>query len=332
MKIKVIVVFVLFYSLGFKGLSQNLEIAWEKQIGTPNSDFFTDVIEDLQGGFTVTGSVRSPDNSDLDFWIVRFEQNGDILWQKYYGTPDNDYSYCIAQFPEGDYILAGKTSNENNVRPHLLKADKEGNEIWQKTIEADNRKFVKDIIAMDDRTFIVCGTQESDNAEKIWLAGFNTEGELLWEKTYGEETSSDAEALRKLPDGGFALAGKCSEKGKSVTDMWLFRFDKTGEKIWDKKISKTNSSVRPECICCSSDNNILSIGWLGTCMNDINSENPIFDYDLFLVKISPEGKEIWSKNIDSEGSEGGNAVTVRPDGKILMAGKKETSFLGRIGP
>lgn len=41
---------------------------------------------------------------------------------------------------------------------------------------------------------------------------------------------------------------------------------------------------------------------------------------------------IWTKNIDSEGSEGGSAVVVRPDGNILMAGKKETSFLGKIGP
>ncbi|HKI87929.1 MAG TPA: hypothetical protein VKA38_02805, partial [Draconibacterium sp.] len=38
------------------------------------------------------------------------------------------------------------------------------------------------------------------------------------------------------------------------------------------------------------------------------------------------------KNIDSEGSEGGNAVVIRPDGKILIGGKKETSFMGRIGP
>lgn len=72
-------------------------------------------------------------------------------------------------------------------------------------------------------------------------------------------------------------------------------------------------------------------GWYGTCMNDINSETPIFDYDLFLSKISPDGNIIWSKNIDSEGSEGGNTIVVRPDGKILLGGKKETSFLGHVG-
>jgi len=67
-------------------------------------------------------------------------------------------------------------------------------------------------------------------------------------------------------------------------------------------------------------------------MNDVNSENPVFDYDLLMVKVSPSGNVIWSKNIDSEGSEGGNGVAILRDGRILLAGKKETSFMGRVGP
>jgi hypothetical protein len=51
-----------------------------------------------------------------------------------------------------------------------------------------------------------------------------------------------------------------------------------------------------------------------------------------LCKVSPQGKLLWTKNIDSEGNEGGNSVTLRPDGKILIAGKKETSFTGKVGP
>ena len=137
--------------------------------------------------------------------------------------------------------------------------------------------------------------------------------------------------MKKLPDGGFVMAARVSPNGNQDSDLWLFRFDNTGEKLWDKKVESPGINVWPECVCCSPDKNIMVVGWYGTCMNDINYENPIFDYDLYLAKISPEGKVIWTKNIDSEGSEGGNAIAVRPDGKILLAGKKETSFLGRVG-
>jgi hypothetical protein len=141
-----------------------------------------------------------------------------------------------------------------------------------------------------------------------------------------------SQSLKQLPNGGFVLAGSVKDKNIPDSDLMLIRFSGDGEKIWKYEQPSIGKNVWPECICCSPDSNFIVVGWHGTCMNDINSENPVFDYDLFLSKISQEGKLVWSKNIDSEGSEGGNAVVVRNDGKILMAGKKETSFLGKIGP
>jgi hypothetical protein len=67
-------------------------------------------------------------------------------------------------------------------------------------------------------------------------------------------------------------------------------------------------------------------------MNDINSENPIFDFDLSLVKLDKNGNIVWTKNIKREGSEGGNSVAIRPNGKFVIAGVKATSFAGKIGP
>ena len=177
-------------------------------------------------------------------------------------------------------------------------------------------KFIKSVIVFDDQTFNICGTKIStEGNSNIWVAKFSAEGDLVWEKTYGENKNAQAESMRKLPDNGFVIAGKISDKSVQDADLWLFRFDSNGEKMWDKRMNSPGVNVLPECVCCSPDNNLVVAGWYGTCMNDINSENPIFDYDLFLAKISPEGKEIWTKNIDSEGSEGGNAIVVRPDGK-----------------
>ena len=83
---------------------------------------------------------------------------------------------------------------------------------------------------------------------------------------------------------------------------------------------------------CYKDSCFVLVGWAGKCLNDIADENPIFDYDLMIKKINCEGKVLWTKEVDSEGSEGGNAVVIRPDGKFLVAGVKLTSFTGNIGP
>mgnify|MGYP000474701850 FL=1 len=325
---------LVFISSYLFGYGQMWEIEWEKQMGNSKMDMFADVIEDFNDGFTVLGSTQTEDRKDQDFWLVRFDEDGNTLWSKTYGTPNHDFPLKLAQFPEGGYLLSGKTWNaENKFQAYILKTDSQGNEIWQKDIGDQNYNCVEDIIVMDNSSFIISGTKgPEDNHGNIWFANFNTDGDLIWEKTFGETKMACSESLKKLPDGGFVMAGQISEKGIPDSDLWVFRFDKNGEKIWDKQISSPGINIWPECVCCSPDSNLVVIGWHGTCMNDINSEDPVFDFDLFLAKMSPQGEILWTKNIDSEGSEGGNAVVVRPNGNILMAGKKETSFLGKIGP
>ena len=319
----------IFCQLTIFGQTWNIE--WEKTMGTPNMDMFTDIVQNPEGGFTVVGSTFLTDKPDMDFWLVKFTLWGDIIWEKTFGTDNNDFPECVAQCNDGGYILTGKTQSEGDYyKAFLLKTDKDGVKQWQKVLE--KLECATNVIVTDDGEFVIAGTKLVDGAKNIWLAKFRDEGEQVWMQSFGENNIALPGALKKLPDGGFVLAGQISEKGSGDADLWVSRFNRSGKKIWDNRIKSPGISVWPNCVCCSPDSNIVTVGWYGTCMNDIKSAEPIFDFDLFVTEISPEGKLLWTKNIDSEGSEGGNAVVVRPDGKILMAGKKETSFLGRIGP
>lgn len=333
MNLKLIVLAAAFTASSLYGFGQMWQIEWEKQMGNSKMNMFANVVEDINGGFTVLGATQTNGRKDQDFWLVRFNATGDTLWTKTFGTPNNDFPLRLAQFHDGGYILAGKILDEDNkFQAYIIKTDNLGNEIWQRSIGGQKTSCVTDVIAMDDGSFVVSGTIDmEDNHKNIWLASFDMDAKLVWEKSFGGLKTANSKSLKRLPGGGFIMAGQISENKIPDSDLWLFRFDKQGNKIWDKRINTPKTNVWPECICCSPDSNIVVIGWYGTCMNDITSEDPIFDYDIFLAKITPQGKIIWTKNIDSEGSEGGNAVVVRPDGKILLAGKKETSFLGKIG-
>lgn len=333
MKTKITGVVLVFSFIHFFAFGQNWEIEWEKTMGTPNLDVFTDVIQNTEGGFTVVGTTFPAGKTNMDFWLVKFGADGQEVWSKTFGTENNDFPNSLEQCNDGGYILTGKTqTGENTFRAFLLKTDKDGNELWQKVTENPEWDDAANVMVNDAGEFIIAGTKTTDGAKNIWLAKFTGTGEQVWDKNFGENKNAMPGALKKLPDGSFALAGQISEKGSNDADLWIFRFNKNGDKIWDNHVKSPGINVWPKCICCSPDSNIVSVGWYGTCMNDINSAEPIFDYDLFVTEISPKGKFLWTKNIDSEGSEGGNAVVVRPDGKILLAGKKETSFLGRIGP
>ena len=321
--------FVIFLS----GKAQPLEIEWEKKMGTSGADMFIDILEDNTGGFTVLGASKSKTDRTRDFWLVHFEMNGDTLWTKIMGSESQDYPFSLAQLTDNGYVLVGKSEQDGSSRALVIKTDENGNEIWQKKIGDDAYTCADNVIALDDGCFVVSGSKLSgENNEMIWLIKFDSAGNTVWERLVEEGSMFSVRSLKKLPDGGFVLAGKVAEQNISDSELMVVRFTGEGEIIWEYKSDLKGKNVWPECICCSPDSNFVVIGWHGTCMNDINSENPVFDYDLYISKISQKGKLIWSRKIDSEGSEGGNAVAVRTDGKILMAGKKETSFLGNIGP
>ena len=334
MVIKIIVAAFVFIFLQNLALGQNWEIEWEKKMGTQNRDVFTHVIQNDESGFTVIGTTIPEGKQDVDIWLVKFTLWGDLIWSKTLGTDNNDFPLSMEQCSDGGYILSGKTQfDDNSFKPLLLKTGNDGGQKWLKVLKDQEWVSATNVIELNDGGFIVSGEELTGGADKnIWLAKFSGDGEKKWEKSFGENKVASPGAIKKLPDGGFTMAGQILEKGSKDGDLWIFRFNSDGEKMWDTRIKSPGANVWPECVCCSPDSNIVVVGWYGTCMNDINSENPVFDFDLFITEISSEGRFLWTKNIDSEGSEGGNAVVVRPDGKILLAGKKETSFMGRIGP
>jgi hypothetical protein len=328
----ILVLFLL--EISFMGSSQFLNLEWEKQLGTSKMDMFIDVVEDINGGFTVLGSTYQNNKDDQDFWLVRFTSTGDTLWMRVVGTQNHDYPLSLAQLPDGSYVLAGKTETDTkNYQAFIFKTDANGNKLWQKNIGNEQYKCVENVIAANASETIISGIKTTDNdVENIWIAKLDSEGRILWEKLVSDDRIASSQSLKHLPDGSFVMAGSIKQKNIPDANLMVIRFSDDGEEIWKYEQESIDKNVWPECICCSPDSNFIVVGWHGVCMNDITSEYPVFDYDLFVAKISKEGKLVWTKNIDSEGSEGGNAVVVRADGTILLAGKKETSFLGKVGP
>ena len=313
--------------------AQTMEIEWEKQLGTTNTDMFTDVIEDRNGGYTVTGAIFNEASKVLNNWLVRFDSEGNIIWTQSFGSESHSVPLHLTQFEDGSYILAGKIYQGNTTQGMLVKTDSLGKQRWEKRFPDMKCLGFDDVIVLENDNILAAGTiMDEDSLKSIWLVKVNMQGEITWEKTLKKMDVNIPKSLRKLPDGGYLLAAYVSEKNSLASNLYVIRFNARNELMWELHQKLTNTQVLPKCICCTPDNNIMVAGLYGTCMNDIHSENPVFDFDLFLTKISPDGKIVWNKNIDSEGSEGGNAVAVRPDGKILLAGRKETSFIGRIGP
>lgn len=329
---KTLIYTIVFYFASLvSSYAQIPEAQWQKQSGTRGCDFYTDIIEDANSGYTVTGAVKLAGHS-FDFQLIRFAENGDTLWTKTIGTEKREIPKRITQLTDKSYVLLGTSAEGETQSCLLVRLDENGTEIWRKTLSAEYLS-VEDIISLPENRFALAGSKsENPDDPKIWMATLDENGGITMEKSFITDMSGCARAIKKLPNGDFALAAQVSETGKNNCDIVAIRISYTGKAKWYSWIKTPDQKVWPECICCSPDSAFMIVGWNGKCLNDINSADPIFDYDLVLNKIDASGEILWTKSVDREGSEGGNALTIRPDGTFMVAGIKATSFLGKVGP
>jgi hypothetical protein len=66
-------------------------------------------------------SAEKTDNSrgNIDIWIIKIDQSGNIMWQKTFGGSNSDWVQSLIETPDGGYILAG--SSHSNISGKKVK-------------------------------------------------------------------------------------------------------------------------------------------------------------------------------------------------------------------
>ncbi|MCK3683767.1 hypothetical protein [Maribellus sp. YY47] len=309
--------------------AQTWDEQWEKVSANKNQDYYSDVLEIPGGGFAVLGAVNT---NPTNVCLLCFTDSGDLTWNKTFESADNELPAKIAITPEGSLVILSQKNPADQSEILIRKTDLSGKEISQSSL---NGMYFKgaDIAVLNENEWVVAGAKGTDAEHpKLWMAKLDEKGNVAWEKTFNETTKGCFSTIKHLPDGGFVLGGQVAGKAKNDCDMIVIRTDSEGNALWTNRMDSPKSKEWAECVCCSPDSCFMLVGWGGNCLNDMNDEYPIFDFDLILKKVDCNGKVKWAKNFDAEGSEGGYAIAIRPDGHFIVAGTKESSFAGKVGP
>lgn len=152
-------------------------VVWDNTIGGTLGDQLYSLQETDDGNYIVAGvssSGISGDKSEVckggsDYWIMKLDQNGDIIWQKTYGGLGSDllYSNSISQTTDGGYIVGGysisgnsgdKTEASNGSWDSwILKLDGAGNIEWQNTIGGPGSDYIFTAKQTQDGGYILGG-------------------------------------------------------------------------------------------------------------------------------------------------------------------------------
>jgi len=290
------------------------ELLWEKVYGGPESEEIGGIVQ-LDDGYALGGSlgIDVPNGMDDDFWLIKTDLEGEIVWDKQFGGDGNEEATALAQTSDGGFVLAGYTGSKGagGMDIWIIRTDTSGTLLWDKTFGGEGNDYAFAIDVKPNGELVVLGHTESKGAgaTDLWLIVTDSTGNLLWEKTYGTEIEERGSALALLKSGGFALAGTAyTEEDK--TQAWLLRVDDKGELLWDS-LYGLNGNDFVRAVLLTKDDEIILAG---------GSESETTGLDFWLFKTDKNGSVVWDQTYGTDDDDYALGITIHPDGGYVLAG------------
>jgi hypothetical protein len=147
-------------------LDSSGNVQWTKTIGGSSGDWANSIIQSSDGGYVVAGGTQSFGAGYYDFYVVKLDSSGNVIWTKTIGGSLTDVAWSIIQSSDGGYVVAGYTASfgSGSRDIYVVKLDSSGNVQWTKTIGGSSDDGASSIIQSSDGGYVVAGYTSSFGA------------------------------------------------------------------------------------------------------------------------------------------------------------------------
>lgn len=291
------------------------EMVWQKDIQSSTQDFLSQVTTTIDQQYLITGSSiqsnkqqasGSKQNNGYDFHLVKLNQQGQEVWEKYFSGQNHDYLSATVTTQDGGFLLAGTSYSGKGL-------DKK---------------------------------EDSKGGSDIWLIRINEFGDELWQKTLGSSSDEEARAVIQTTDLGFFVAGNVqnSVKGYGSKDVWITRLDKNGKELSQLILGGKGLDEVEKIIPTRDGGALLGIysrssevrvsgsekdsGMRGAdSASNVQNPNPVSriakstenfgEGDYWIVKLDKNGKVEWEKNFGGKGDDHLRTLALTSTGFII---------------
>jgi uncharacterized delta-60 repeat protein len=168
-------------------------IVWQNTYGGSGEDVATYVQQTTDGGYIVAGYTNSTGAGYDDFWVLKLNSNGSVVWSKTYGGAGYDDASSAQQTADGGYIVAGTSdsfTSGGNANLWVLKLDSTGDVTWQNDYGGTSDDYAYSIQQASDGGYIVAGQTSSFAVGtcSAWVLKLEADGSITWGPSSGAST------------------------------------------------------------------------------------------------------------------------------------------------
>jgi hypothetical protein len=155
-------------------------IQWQKNFGGNQDDQLYVVHQTYDNGYILGGNSnsessesKSKSNGDgTDFWVIKLDDKGIILWQETYNYGEYDILTSLVENEDHTLLLGGFAKGEINTNRKsgkvkakkgtddyiALKISEKGEELWSESVGSDGEDVLRKVIETRDGGYVFAGT------------------------------------------------------------------------------------------------------------------------------------------------------------------------------
>jgi hypothetical protein len=215
-------------------------LQWSRYFGGTFTDTAYDSVQTQDGNFLIMGSSDSDDvdinnnKGTYDFWVVKLNNTGTLLWEKSFGGTEIDEARAITTTADGNFLIAGD-SRSNNIDLStnsgaadvwVIKINSDGDLLWEKTFGGSSFDGVKAIHKTQDNEFLAAGNSrssdgnltENNGQNDAWVFKINAQGNIKWQTSVGGSNVDLLMGITELNSGSIIAVGNTNSSDIDISE------------------------------------------------------------------------------------------------------------------
>lgn len=303
-------------------ITEDGELIWKKTYGFSGVEIAYDALEMPNGDLIVCGIMdvtaagglgnfpadkSSQKHAGGDYWVLRLNPQGELLWSRYFGGTNTDTAYAVQSDTEGNLWVLGTsdssdfdvTGNRGTYDGWLLVLNPQGNLLRQASFGGTQLENIRVLEPSSQGDFYIVGDTRSSDGDvsntlggaDIWVVKVSPTAEILWEKTFGGPDFESAFDALATSNGGLVVVGSSRSSSGDFThnngynDALAFAIDAQGKLLWQKTWGGSDFD-RAYAIVEDPLQGFRIVGTTASSDGDMPASNGF--YDIFVAHLIPD--------------------------------------------
>ncbi len=186
-------------------------LIWQKTWGGGGDETAVSVAVSSTESIYMTGYTTSFGAGGPDAFLLKYDQEGNLLWQRTWGGVGADFGSSVAaDLAENAYVTGNSRSMGSGANDvFLLKFTPAGNLVWERLWGGAGDDIANGVSTNPSGDIQVTGSTTSLDTgnQKIFLLRYSSAGNLLWQQTLASSNGDGSNAVIADASGGVLGAG-----------------------------------------------------------------------------------------------------------------------------